>query len=72
MKSQKQTKKIFNICEIHTYLIKIEIKTIWRDDFRPKLTLNHPSPEDQKEKKVVTDKVKWGDRGKGREQRHVH
>jgi hypothetical protein len=26
MKSKKQTKEILNICENHTYLIKIEIK----------------------------------------------
>jgi hypothetical protein len=51
MKSQKQTKKILNICGNHTYLIKIERKTIWRGDFRPNLTINHPSPVDQEEEK---------------------
>jgi hypothetical protein len=39
MKSQKQKKKKFNICGNHTYLIKIKRKTIWRGDFKPKLTL---------------------------------
>jgi phosphotransferase system IIB component len=51
MKSQKQMKIILNICGNHTYLIKIESKTIWRGDFRLKLTLNHHSPIDQEEEK---------------------
>jgi hypothetical protein len=51
MKSQKQTKIILNICGNHTYLIKVERKIIWRDNFRPKLTLNHSSPVDQGEEK---------------------
>jgi hypothetical protein len=51
MKSQKANKIILNICVNHTYLIKIKRKAIWRGDFRPKLTINHPSLVDQKEEK---------------------
>jgi hypothetical protein len=45
-KSQKNTKEILNICGNHTYLTKIEEKTIWRVDSRPKITLNHSSSID--------------------------